>query len=222
VELSADDLTVTEGSGAIFEASDLQCGAGEMGSPPSGESSWDGAVSYYDGSCSGDGFACEAAKSSLDASGQRCLAQTGYTVDSVEPVEEADSDELFGVLVENSVSLNGQVPQGHRGWYYDADADGTADVSVFSRYNGKTERATDPQGRRHAALNSLASTWNTVREAAGESREIQFGLWTFQGEPDPTSMVEEANAGSRYWTSEDQQAQSAIQAARSSEAEGVG
>lgn len=198
VNMSKDTFQFNDGSGAIFEPPDLQCNMGEVGGME-GDTSWSGAVDYYDSSQCQVG-SCSQTTGANEPKMRRCASQQGYAVQSVSHTSDVEKNQLFGLLVENSASLQGSVPDGHRGWYYDDNGDGTADVSVFEAFNGRSFRATDDGNLRDGAINSLRESWEAVRGRAQlEGRQTEFGLWTFQGEPDPTSVVEE-EIGDGPWT----------------------
>ena len=198
VNMSTDTFQFKDGSGAIFEPPDLQCEMGEVGGMK-GDTSWSGAIDYFNsdecqiGSCSQTTGADEPKM-------RRCASQQGYEVQGVSYKSDVEKNQLFGLLLENAGSLQGQVPQGHRPWYYDDNGDGTADVSVFRGFNGKDSRATDKDNLRHGAVSSLQESWSAVRDRAQlEGRQTKFGLWTFEGDPDPTSLVER-EIGDGPWT----------------------
>ncbi len=197
VNMSPDTFQFNDGSGAIFEPPDLQCGMGEVGGME-GDTSWSGAVDYFSGEC--EIGSCSQTRGTDNPKLQRCASQQGYEVQNVSYKSDVEKNQLFGLLLENAGSLQGQVPQGHRGWYYDDNGDGTADVSVFSGYNRKEFLATDKDNLRDGAVNSLRESWVAVRDRAQlEGRQTEFGLWTFEGNPDPISLVER-EIGDGPWT----------------------
>ncbi len=193
--MTSESIAAVDGSGAIFESPDLQCGRTWSGARPD-EESYEAAVRGYDGECSsGAGYACGTAISAGASEMRRCHAGSGYSVESVTHVADSGQDQVFGVLMENSGGLRG-FPPVSGSLYYDANGDGAAERDV----RGVDLPATDPDGQRHAALHSIATTWKHVREsAASEERSTEFGLWTFSGDPHPTNLVDETH-GEGAWT----------------------
>ncbi len=198
VNMSTDTFQFNEGSGAIFETPDLQCNMGEVGGMQ-GDTSWSGAIDYFNSDECEIGI-CSQTTGADEPKMRRCASQQGYSVQGVSYKSDVEKNQLFGLLVENAASLQGQVPGEHRGWFYDDDGDGTADVRVFNAFNGKRFRATDDDNLRDGAVSSLGESWKAVRDRAQlEGRQTEFGLWTFEGDPDPTSLVAE-EIGDGPWT----------------------
>ncbi len=197
VELTPDSIAPIEGQEAIFEAPDLQCGKEWPGAGP-GETGYTAAVRGYDGECSGS-FDCGTAVSEGNSSMQRCNnTSNGYGVASVSHAADVEKGQVFGVLMENAGSLRGVTPLSGS-LYYDANGDGEAEQDV-----GDIDHpATDGDGRRYVALGSLSSAWENARETAElDNRDTEFGLWSFSGDPHPTSLVDE-ELGEGAWTGAD-------------------
>lgn len=206
--LAAGDQVVTSaGTGSVFEHPDLQCGTDGSGGGGGEDGSYKRAILSYDGSC-GSAFECAAGANGGDAAMKRCRRDSDYQVEGLDHVANAGNAQLFGVLVENAGSLEGFPPGEAGSWYYDADADGTADAEVQPQ---SRKRATDPDGQRVRALRSLVANWKRAGAAARkDGRSSLFGLWTFAGSATPESMVDEATADDTVWTDNPEEAENVV------------
>ena len=152
--------------------------------------------------CQTDGYMC------ADPAGQdrpeyrRCIRRLDAITMPARSVSEDRSRQFFGLLVENGASVQGYLPDPIGSLYYDADGDGSAEVSPSSF---ASELATDADGRRKSAMSQLVRYLSDYQGGwlAPDDLETHFGLWAIEGAKVPTSYVEEA-AGSA-WTTNPQQ-----------------
>lgn len=179
----------------------------------------DAPVCSSDQDCTNQGFSCGVAPGLNVPEGMqdldRCLMpEPGLTVadtpDAVDFVADTSADQVFGVLMDQSGSLEGWLPaESMRAW--DSDGDGTTDTPASAQPRAGSAIATDMNAQRFAALSYMDSAWKSAAElAAEEGRQSYFGLWSFESsELQAASHVTTAGA-SQAWTSELQQASNAM------------
>ena len=142
--------------------------------------------------------AVEPACSQDDCSFGTCSAPPGLDYDvcnesiSLSAVTEGrrltagENERLFGVLVENSGSMEGWLPvdvgSGYPDWDQDGIGEGQQDPGVVRA------RASDFEGQRKAALRMMAGRAEAFLDA--QSVRTSFGLWAFEGEDDVQSLIE--------------------------------
>lgn len=161
------------------------------------------------GECVQSGMECLTAPGLAEsAENKRCLRTA---VISTEGAVQFESDttkpQLFGVMYENSGSLEGFLPSDvgdlHPDWDGDGTAEGSFDVTPIP------SRASDRTRQSRAALAVLINNWkNAAKNALDEQRATNFGLWEFKGTStaDVISLVDEVNTGDSPWTGNDQTA----------------
>lgn len=156
------------------------------------------------GDCRQPGMECSVAPGIADsADARRCLRTAGISLESAIQFEsDTTKPQLFGMLYENSGSLEGWLPSDVGALYPDWDGDGSADGSddpgvIPSRASDRTR-----QGK--AALAVLINNWKTAAtNALEEQRATSFGLWEFKGTStaDVKSLVSEVSPNGSVWTS---------------------
>lgn len=145
---------------------------------------------------------------------RRCqIPDAGLSTQRVEFRSDRDSDQVVGVLVENSGSLAGWYPPGAER-AYDSDGDGTTDAPAEARKLGEAI-ATDPEERRFAAVGDMFTSWRLVAQGGAERQvATYFGVWSFEsGRDHPVSHVESASPNS-VWTDRTDIGEQAVQSLR--------
>jgi len=136
-----------------------------------------------------DGFMCGSA-TGADARQElsRCLSIPGVTITGpARFVSDITSDQVLGILMENTSSLRGALPMSVSQSFADLDGDGLGDQDAPERLDAMNrERATDRNSRRETMLLDWRVAWNSLRSEASGDREVRslFGLWTFSGSRD--------------------------------------
>lgn len=157
------------------------------------------------GECRQSGMECSVAPGLADsAEARRCQRTAEIALEGTIQFEsDTTKPQLFGVLYENSGSLEGWLPSDVGGLYPDWDGDGTAeggdDPGVIP------SRASDRNRQGKAALAVLINNWkNAATNALDEQRATSFGLWEFKGTStaDVISLVNEATANETVWTTQ--------------------
>lgn len=199
-DLADDDIQFDVSSARLFEHPDVRCTEG----------SEDNSVS-----CQLDGYSCTRSSPDSDEDVQRrCAKETGVSTVSTDFAADTSSNDLFGVLVENTGSLVGRRPGeiGSGGLYYDADGNGRAeaDETLYTSLSGDTRTnpvpptaetsASDAKQERLVALDGLTALWGEAVETAGSSSRSRFGLWRIDGSPEPPSVVAETESEGSVWT----------------------
>ncbi|MEZ4461253.1 MAG: hypothetical protein R3E66_16350 [bacterium] len=181
VNLTRDDVTLADGK--LFELPDTAC---------SGDS------------CVFSEFACAAANPAYAASQNRCLRDASVDIDgAVQFDSDVTKPQVLGLLISNSGSLDGWLPQDVGNKYPDLDNDGFADPNAVNDVSLKTSRATDRPGNRKVAFNALADKFESVAKAASrEDRKTLFGAWTFSGTSTAgvQSLVSKVTPTESQWT----------------------
>lgn len=182
LNLEGGDISLSES--ALFEYPDVACDTND------------------DCRFMGSNFTCTTAREGLGGDQRRCLRSASLTLQG-EPEFESDLEkpQLFGVIFENSGSLEGWLPEDVGLRYPDTDGDGTADGSRDTAPD--TKRASDPDGRRDVALTGIRDTFaeaSRFAEAQGDRRTL-FGLWQFSGTStaDVRSLVAQTTSQNALW-----------------------
>ena len=164
------------------------------------------------GDC-GPGMACEETPNGPNAcqSGGRSINVDG----APRFVAEITRPQAFGVLVENSASMQGRLPtairelapdyRGEDGPGEDGRGDATGDN--YTLFN--SERATDPNRARVTAVSNLVQTWTTVFTRASTDNQVRsaFGLWSFGRERSEVLSMAPSEA---QWVYSEQGARAAV------------
>lgn len=133
-----------------------------------------------------NGFACEATDAGPNVcqlAGESVSVSGGATM-----VASIEKTQAFAVLVENTASMAGTLPEPIAALSPDvrnadgvAEPDGRSDV-VGANYKLKNdERAADSNNTRFTAVTNMAQTWRLVYERAADDNQVRsaFGVWTF-------------------------------------------
>lgn len=152
--------------------------------------------------CRQTGMECTLAPGLTEAVHNRCLRTADVsTKGELKFVADTDKPQLFGVLFENSGSMEGFLPADVAALYPDWDGDGTAEGSTDTLRN--TARGSDDTRSGRAALTGLISNWKeAARVATNEQRATHFGLWEFKGTStaDVDSLVAKVSPTGSVWT----------------------
>jgi hypothetical protein len=159
--------------------------------------------------CRIGGMSCQTGPGIPDESARRCQLSSSISLDGdVQFESDTTKNQLFGVLFENSGSLEGWLPSDVAEKYPDWDEDGTAegsdDVVVIPN------RASDLTGNRKAALTIMIQNWVSEAERSiQDGRTTSFGLWEFKGTApsDVVSLVDTVTPADSPWTSQRQNAE---------------
>ena len=180
--ITADDLELN--NSALFELPDLPCASND--------------------DCRLAEMTCAVGPNVVESGNMdRCLKTS--TVSLSGPVQfESDvtNAQLFGVMYENSGSLQGWLPSDVGALYPDWDNDGTADGGQDPGV--VRGRASDQTNSSKAALTILVTNFLQAAEnALNEQRPTQFGLWQFSGNDvsGVNSLVNEVTPGDTVWMS---------------------
>lgn len=199
VNITADSVEFRDGETAIYEVpiveDDPTVGPTDRAEKPCST-----------GECRQSGMECTTGPVQPDsAEARRCQRTASVSLEG--PIEfdsDTTSNQLFGVLYENSGSLEGWLPSDVGALYADWDGDGTAeggdDAGVI------TSRASDPTRQAKAALSVLISNWRQAAQNARDDgqRLTSFGLWEFNGTSTAgvTSLVSKIHPNQAIWTTE--------------------
>ncbi len=159
-----------------------------------------------DVTCGGDGVMCGAAFTcgigDMVRGDNRCIAEANFSATG-DPTFLSDTEkpQLFGVLLENSASLDGFLPEAVGQLSMDFDGDGIAESELDQSQRGGRE--TDPQRARRQSITSLFTRFIDAHGlATDENRTTGFGLWHFSGTnaDAATSLVEEVTPSGSVFT----------------------
>ena len=150
-----------------------------------------GVACMDNGDCSeGSGFACDSAPND---DGNLCQINVGGVSVSSDPrfASPLDKTQVFAVLVENTASVSGSLPDAISRLtpdYREGSSDGgkrlADDLDGNSFYKGETaSRASDPNNSRKTAVNSMRAPWTNVATNAKREYQVRtfFGSWLFDG-----------------------------------------
>lgn len=160
-----------------------------------------------DGECRQEGMSCSTAPGLPEsADARRCQRNASISLDGgVQFESDVTKSQLFGVLFENSGSVEGFLPSDvgelHPDWDGDGTAEGSFDVGQIR------SRASDVNRQSRAALAVLINNWVGARDYALETqRQTNWGLWEFKGTTtaDVLSLVDPLTPGDSPWTTSDQ------------------
>ena len=164
--------------------------------------------------CSTSGFQCVAPPDNQGQPPKRCLASTNMSVSNLQFVSR-DAPQFFGVVMENSGSLQGWIPNQRatsKSYDYCTETNGTCECENNDQPctpDGETDSppissqvrsiATDVNLSRIAQLKRMETALSSVAEKARreDGRETYFGLWSFSNQNQPSTYLE-SSAG---WTS---------------------
>ncbi len=180
--LQESDITLSDG--AIFEYPDVECDTND------------------DCRFMGENFTCTTARESLSDSQRRCQRSASLTLQGPVVFEsDLEKNQLFGIIFENSGSLEGWLPEDVGVRFPDTDGDGTADGSQDTGPN--PARATDADERRFVALTGIRDTFAEASVFANDlgDRRTLFGLWQFSGTStaDVRSLVAQTTSQNALW-----------------------
>lgn len=150
------------------------------------------------GMCAQSNFSCDRAQMNFEANLSRCFQEGGIGINSAPQfVSDLKANQLFGVVVENTGSLQGQLPSNLTVRYPDFDGDGKGEAP--GELQGLVrERASDFLKVRVAGLTQMATTWKIIEQFSSTNNQVQnfFGMWTFANSPGSIESV----IGSSVWT----------------------
>jgi len=131
--------------------------------------------------CEGFAASCEALAVG-EPSSKRCLIKEGLGASSApEHVADLAKDQLFGLVIEDTGSLSGALPESLTRLSPDLDGDGAGE-QVVELLSLRPERATDSARRRLGAFGRLVINWEQAQvDAARRKVETYFGAWAFAG-----------------------------------------
>jgi hypothetical protein len=149
---------------ALFELPDEACMEGDM--------------------CGQPNLACQFAPTiSSDEEGlRRCSRGTGVALRGNPTfVGSRDKELVYAVLIENTSSLTGRLPEAFGSLFPDRDGNGMTDQQWTTQTLQEPARATDALGGRNVMALRMASSWKDMAERAvrTRNRDVWFGMWTF-------------------------------------------
>lgn len=154
--------------------------------------------------CRIGGMECRTGPGIPDESARRCQLSSSISLDGTVQFEsDTTKPQLFGVVYENSGSLEGWLPADVGDKYPDWDEDGTAEGSDDPGVI--PNRASDLNKNRQAALTIMLQNWKSEAERTlQEQRTTSFGLWEFKGTApsEVVSLVNQLTPADAPWTSQ--------------------
>jgi hypothetical protein len=190
VNLDSDAVSLQ--GGRLFEAPDRTCtpnsGGGSNGATP--------VTCGPDTTCTN---AVQGGSSDL----RRCNTETELSIDDVSYASSKDKPQRFGLLVENTASLEGFYPAPANASAYDSDLDGEADTPPPTG-GQRVALASDESGARATSLQTMLPVWRAAAaEARTENIQTQFGFWSIRDSTEPVSMIAETTGNDEnYWATD--------------------